>query len=523
MATPQELQEARARLEQIRSAKVRLAQMRSKKTAKLPGKSFGRKVGDFFTSSTQKFADTLGATAAQFTGVADEINASKMREAEARLQLAKIKPRTMEQAQRIKSQLAQGANVPLATEAIPSLMKSNRQVLGEALGTGLEATSGGLLGSGKSGVLQSGKLFLKPTAKSLAQAVGKGAVTGSVYGGLSGVSQGMQADKDVAGIAKSGVAGAGVGAALGGALGAVGYGISKIPAKLDKKSEDIYRKVLKMTPAEIAKEAKQGKNTPALIKSLGLVDDVPGMSEDLQRIYGNKEDELTTLLVERAKVGASVSTDDFERAAMKSLEEYKTHVAEYGAIQKRVSDIVGNTRRLHGDKIPVNVANEIKRALWQDSFNIGGTEVVNEATYKAGSAMKKLIEKAIPDKGIAAMNAELSQFVVASKQLQRSATRAQTGKMSSWLGSIVGGIAGLPSGPFGAIGGSVAGSQLDKYLLSNPTLRTQIAQIMAKAGTRLGGSIPPAIVQEIKDVILRHLLIQAGVVVAGTQATPDAP
>lgn len=483
-------------------------------------KSTLRKVGDFFTGSTQKFAETLGAAAAQATGVADDINQSKIREAEARFQLSKIRPRTMEQAQRIKSQLAQGPNVPLATEAIPALTKSGKQVFGEALGTGLEATTGGLLsGAGKTGALQGGKIFLKPTAKTLGQAVGRGAATGAAYGGLGGVSQGLQADKDLAGIAGAGLSGAATGAALGGALGAVGYGIGKIPQKLDAKSEDIYRKVLKMSPTEIARETQKGKNTPVLLKNLGLTGDVAEISDDLNRIYGGKEDDLTNLLTNKAKAGASVSTDEFERAAMKSLEGYKTHVAEYGAIESRLKTIIDNTRKLHGDAIPVDVANQIKRGLWQDSFNVAGTDVVNDATYKAGSAMKKLIERAVPEENIAAMNAELGQFVVAAKQLTKSSTRAQSGVMRSRLGAIIGGILGLPGGPFGAAGGAVAGSQIDKYLLANPTLRTQIAQILAKAGTGLDGSVPPVVVQEIKDVILRHLLIQTGFGVAS--GTPE--
>ena len=481
-------------------------------------KSFGRKVADVFTGSTQKFAQTLGAAAGVATGATKQIDEAKMAESESRFNLAKqLRTASPEQATRIKSQLSQGTDVQTATETIPALMKTNKQVFGEGLGTALEATTGGLLGAGKTGTL--GKAVAPALSKSLGQAVGRGATMGATYGGLSGLSQGLQDDKSLGGLAKSTAIGGATGAALGGAFAAAGYGISKLhkvgpklQEEAGKKSEDIYRKVLKMSPVEQAREKMKGQNTPKLLKELGLTGDVEEMSQKLKTIYEGKEDDLTNLLAKKAKAGASVSVDDFERAANKSLAKYKTHVAEYGNIENRVKTIVENTRKLHGNRIPVSVANQIKRDLWKDAFNISGTEVVNDATKEAGTAMKELIEKALPDLEIAKMNKELGRFVVASKQLVKSAPRLQSGVMRSRLGAIIGGIVGLPGGPYGAMGTAALGSQVDKLLLSNPTLRTQIAQILS----RMEGAAP-MVQKSLENQVLR-LLERYGILEAAKQA-----
>ena len=481
-------------------------------------KSFGRKVADVFTGSTQKFAQTLGAAAAYATGETQKIDEAKMAESESRFNLAKqLRTASPEQAARIKSQLGQGTDVKTATETIPALMKTNKQVFGEGLGTALEATTGGLLGAGKTGTL--GKAVAPALSKSLGQAVGRGATMGATYGGLSGLSQGLQDDKGLGGLAKSTAIGGATGAALGGAFAAAGYGISKLhkvgpklQEEAGKKSEDIYRKVLKMSPVEQAREKMKGQNTPKLLKELGLTGDVEEMSQKLKTIYEGKEDDLTNLLAKKAKSGAAVSVDDFERAANKSLAKYKTHVAEYGNIENRVKTIVENTRKLHGNRIPVSVANQIKRDLWKDAFNISGTEVVNDATKEAGTAMKELIEKALPDLEIAKMNKELGRFVVASKQLVKSAPRLQSGVMRSRLGAIIGGVIGLPGGPYGAMGTAALGSQIDKLLLSNAPLRTQVAQLLAQ----MEGATP-MLQKSLENQVLR-LLERYGILEAAKQA-----
>lgn len=487
-------------------------------TAPVPQKSFGRKVADVFTGSTQKFGQTLGAAAGVATGATRQIDEAKMAEAESRFNLAKqLRTAGPEQATRIKSQLGQGTDVPTAVEAIPALKKTPKQVYGEALGVGLEATAGGLLGAGKAGVL--GKAAVPVAAKTLGQAVGRGAAMGATYGGLSGLSTGLQEDKKLGGLAKSTAIGAGTGAAIGGAFSAIGYGVSKLhkvapkaQSAAGKKSEDIYRKVLKMTPVEQAREKAQGKNTPRLLKELGVTGDMEKIAEKVQQTLDGKEDELTALLAKRAKQGAVVSVDDLEKAATKSLEKYRPHLSEYSNIKKKVEDILANARLNYGDIIGVDDANRIKRALWKDAYSVSGAEVVNDAVYEAGSAVRGLIEKAIPDRDVAGMNKGIGELVVAAKQIAKSATRLQSGKMSSRLGAIIGGVIGIPGGPYAAMGSAALGSQVDKLLLSNVPLRTEIAQLLAKME---GAS--PMLQKSLENQVLR-LLERYGILEAAKQA-----
>lgn len=490
-----------------------------------PPKSFLRKVGDVFTAGTQKFAETLGSAAAVASGATKRIDEAKMAESESRFNLAKqLRTASPEQAARIKSQLGQGVDVQTATEAIPALMKTNKQVLGEGLMAGLEATSGGLLSAGKTGALS--KAVPAVAAKTFGQAVGRGAGRGAIYGGLAGASQGLQQDKSLGGIVASTATGGAFGGVLGGSIGAAGYGLGKLrqttnkgleklPGVASKKSEDIYRKVLKMTPTEQMREKASGKNTPALLKKMGATGTLDEITEVVQNSADEVENTLSSELSAKAKAGTTVSVKEFEKVTKASLDKYKTHLAEYSSIRAKLKSIVDNAQELYGDKIPVDVANDIKRALWKDAFSKTGADIVNDAVYEAGNAMKKLVEDAVPDAPIAAMNKELGGMVVALKQLAKSSTRLQSGKMSSRLGAIIGGVIGLPGGPYGAIGTAALGSQVDKLLLSNVTLRTQIAQLLA----RMEGQAPQ--IQKATESQIIQLLERHGIMAAAREAVKN--
>ena len=113
------------------------------------------------------------------------------------------------------------------------------------------------------------------------------------------------------------------------------------------------------------------------------------------------------------------------------------------------------------------------------------------------------------------MNEELGRFVVGSAQLAKSATRQQSGKMSSRLGAIIGGILGIPGGPLAAVGTATIGSQVDRLLLSNPTLRTNIASLMA----RMEGATPG--VQRMLQNQIIQLLERHGIMAAAREMSKE--
>lgn len=99
-------------------------------------------------------------------------------------------------------------------EATPG--KAAEIIGGEALGTALEATSGGVLSGAKN-------IAMKPVTESIARKLGRGAAVGAAYGGLTGTAEGMAKGESAGQVAKQ----ASIGTAIGGALGA---GIEAIPA-----------------------------------------------------------------------------------------------------------------------------------------------------------------------------------------------------------------------------------------------------------------------------------------------------
>lgn len=464
------------------------------------------RVGRLFGGSTAAFGTTLGTALGVATGTADELNAAAIGEAESRRKLSEILSRrdiTETQRSRIFSQLGQGQQTVTAERTLP--LKTTKQVVGEAVGT---------LGEGLA-VTGVGRLIPHAArAAPLAVKVAQGAKVGALFGGIGGLGASLQENRSSRDVALSTGLGVAAGGAIGGAIPLVGAGWNKVRKKIaelaDRKSERIYQNVLRMSPTELQREAAQGKNTPSLLKHLGMSGSREDMADELERIYDSKGRALQKVMDERAAKGVTVSVDDFEKTVMESLKKYKTHVSEYSAIDSKVKNLVENTRRLYGNEIPVNVANEVKSALWKDgSFNPAGTEVVNDAVYEAGSAMRKLIEAAIPDEDIAGMNRELGQFIVANKQLQKSIARPLTGKMSRMLYGIMGGIFGLSGGPLASIGGGYSMAQIDK-VLSNATIRTTMATLLTKIADAPTPAARNVVEQAVREIITRELERGAG-------------
>jgi hypothetical protein len=174
-------------------------------------KSFLRKVGDFFTSSTQRFGKTAGEAIAA-PGNVDIYNKTRKSHDDVTYNLSK----------KIAQDKAEGKDTTRLQEAMkrhvesaPKLEdftgdvinKTTGQVLGEAAGTVLEATSGGLLSSGA-------RTVASKTLSTLGK-VKQGAKIGSIYGAVGGGANAMQ---EGGGVGETAI-GAATGGLVGGALG----------------------------------------------------------------------------------------------------------------------------------------------------------------------------------------------------------------------------------------------------------------------------------------------------------------
>lgn len=174
-------------------------------------------VADAFTGSTQAFGNTIGQVIAAPKNTADFTAAAKE---SSDLQLALTK--------RIQENKKIGQDTSKLESTLKALVDShpqlgqytgveditNKQVIGQAIGTALEATSGGLLEGGVKNVASK--------SASLLEKIKAGAKVGSAYGATGGLSQGLQQNKDAMGIVGDVATGAVIGGALGGGLPAVG-------------------------------------------------------------------------------------------------------------------------------------------------------------------------------------------------------------------------------------------------------------------------------------------------------------
>src|SRR3990167_3644831 len=148
--------------------------------------------------SVEGFGETLGTAAAVAGGVTKRIGEAQVQEADARLRLAQqLRVAGPEQAARIRAQLGQGPAVKEATEQLPALKKTGREIAAEAVGTGLAiATGASIVGK----------------APGAAAALGRIA-GGAAFGGGAGLEAGLKDETKRVGQV---LASAGEGAAAGG-------------------------------------------------------------------------------------------------------------------------------------------------------------------------------------------------------------------------------------------------------------------------------------------------------------------
>ncbi len=211
--------------------------------------SIGKIVADVFTGSTQAFGKSGGEVFSAGKNIKDFESAAKSSND---LQLALTK--------QIQTDKAVGKDTSKLEQSLKDLQVAQpsmgqytgveditgKQVAGQALGTALEATSGGLIEGGA-------KNAVSKTA-SLLEKIKSGAKVGSAYGAAGGLSQGLQQDKDAMGIVGDVATGAAIGGALGGVLPAVGTvapAVVKQLGNIPSKVKSVASKVIPTTEQTI--------------------------------------------------------------------------------------------------------------------------------------------------------------------------------------------------------------------------------------------------------------------------------
>ena len=205
-------------------------------------KTIGGFLGSLFTGATQKFGNTIGNAIAAPSN-ADLYAETLKQHTDVQNNLLKTiaaKKKLGQDTSRLEAALDQH------TQETPKLQdftgdvinKTAGQVIGEGVGSGLEALSGGAL-SGVEGLagkeLAGGAKTIASKTLTTGQKIKEGAKIGALYGAVGSGANSAAEGNGVGGVALDTGIGALTGAGLGGALGGIGTKVKDLPQDLSKE------------------------------------------------------------------------------------------------------------------------------------------------------------------------------------------------------------------------------------------------------------------------------------------------
>lgn len=299
--------------------------------AKTAVKSTAKGVANVFTGSSQKFGNTLGTAASV---VSPEVNrqrdatlAQNQAQIDNYLKLARETEDKARKERFLKAAQALGKDSNIDVFNNPEYQKTAKQVFGEALGTVSEMAVGSFAGKAvagktavKAGLKEAAKdTLINLTAPSLAY----------------GVATGMQADKDLGGIAKEALVSGAVGTGLGLGLQAVGKGLGKAFSKAPKVADDLTDiqakygvKVEPITPVAPVPVIPKKVVAPVIANKVApVVDDL----SDITTKYGVKVEPITPAVKPQNALGEVLTQKTNKLPASKQMvvnPELKTAIAK---------------------------------------------------------------------------------------------------------------------------------------------------------------------------------------------------
>lgn len=512
-------------------------------------KSVARKVGDFFTSSSQKFGQTLGTAASVVDPKTKKLREETLASTNKMVDDYITKAKTEPDKERAKKYL-EAAQKLADTEDIdifnrPEYQKTAKQVLGEAVGTALETLSFGTFGKATTGLksFQLGKAgvptLIKPLTrgKNILYTAKTGAKYGSIYGAGFGASEAMIKDKSIGNIVQESLIGAAGGALVGGVLGggitAGSQGIAGLTSRASKLSqkgrqiigEKAYeqlvktsRSLLKMSPTKTKNEVKWNKNTPEFIANEFIIDpdtlkpksilqliDSDGRRIDttdaISALRGKYRDESRAFNSLIKDSGEYTSFNQLRDRTIREIsDEYKFKGSDYEDALKYLNREIDAYKRnfreiglIDGDDvlIPISEMSKIKSGLWDKTSNFNPSQadkLLSDLNYRMGQVAKELVEENVEDVAVKKMNQRLGDFASAIKVLQDAQGKVVPGGFfGRQLTRIAGTIAGTPGGVAGSLLGNITGGVLAD-LAANPKIKTTLwSKIVSQIYKQKGG------------------------------------
>lgn len=295
--------------------------------------------------------------------------------------------------------------------------KTAGQVVGEGIGTGLEALSGGLFSSGK-------KVITSKVLSTFGK-VKQGAGIGAIYGGIGGGSSAMQEGGGVGETLKGTAIGGATGAVVGGGLAYGGAKLgqyvtnraSNLAEKNIQKSNKITGEILQGTPDDIARANKVLKNTE--LPSVRTYEEGTKVLNDRIKDLAKKQDKtLSTNLGVRKikdlsatlKVGEKTVKHNYVKDALQQLDDFYTKtnnqigraeiaqlrskLLKQGLTLKEVNDIA----RLHGEKLNAfNASGELASGLTKQGAENTRSGLKNTVRELFGNDASRKIDREISD------------------------------------------------------------------------------------------------------------------------------
>lgn len=304
-------------------------------------KSLPSRVVGTVLPNTKAFGETIGGTFTRFTPEYKAALQAEQEQSDSEFKFIRTMNERMREGlplsdnqTRLYKEIAGAPPKPnLTKELIPATEKSNKQVMGEALGF-----AGEVVGAGSLPKLGS-KILLTPTTflGGALQGAWQGLKTGALFGAVQGAAGGLQEDRDALGVGVDAAVGAGVGGATGGALGGLIGGIagSLRGGKLGEKLGTSQRQEAARAAFEAGEDANEA-TAPYLKPRMDAVDSA---ARTLKR------DPLATAAINQgiperdiALIKASTPAD---REVFKEMAALAEKASQDRTVTKRPMDIAG--------------------------------------------------------------------------------------------------------------------------------------------------------------------------------------
>lgn len=280
-------------------------------------------------------------------------------------------------------------------------------------------------------------------AASVAGKIAQGAKTGTTVGGMTGFSQ--SDSKDLEGLAIDTAVGAGTGTLIGGGVAAAGQALTK---GARAGAENVANKLFEEPTKKGTRVAiKSGNKLGADVLDNGGAKGVTstGIFNNAVTKIDGLEDHLQVLLKDSKRV---IPIADIRKVIDSLVQKYRA--AGLAGDAQMMTSQIDELEKFHGKAIPVDVANEVKRTLY-DKVRNGYGELSTESKegYKAiARALKEGIASKV--KGVDVANKELRRTGRIADSMLEKMTKAERGKALSLTdyalgagGFAAGGVPGL--------------------------------------------------------------------------------